>query len=168
MPPMDEWQAFIHTLIGHQGATITWWQMSVRGLAIFAYGLVLVRLFARRAFARQTPIDIVLAVMIGSNLSRTLTANARFFPTLITTGVLVVAYWLLLHMKLRSPFFAWLLDGTAITLVEHGKLDHAAATRHAVTAQHIEEAMREAGIEGWEKVTLATLEKSGKITIVKQ
>lgn len=160
--------AFIHTLIGHKGAPIAWWQMSLRGLVVFSYGLVLVRLFARRAFSRQTPIDIVLAVMIGSNLSRTLSANAPFFPTLATTGVLVVAYWIVLRVKLRSPFFAWLLDGSAVRLVNDGTLDHAAAHRHAVDAQHIEEAMREAGVEAWEKVMQATLEKSGRITIVKQ
>jgi uncharacterized membrane protein YcaP (DUF421 family) len=165
---MDDYLAFIHTLIGHKGTEIAWWQMSLRGLAVFAYGLVLVRLFARRAFSRQTPIDIVLAVMIGSNLSRTLSANAPFFPTLATTGVLVVAYWIVLRVKLRSPFFSWLLDGSAVRLVNDGTLDHAAAHRHAVAVQHIEEAMREAGVEAWQNVVQATLEKSGKISIVKK
>jgi glucose dehydrogenase len=44
-------------LIGHKG-DILWWEMSIRAVLIFIFGLVLIRLFGRRAFGKQHPLDM--------------------------------------------------------------------------------------------------------------
>ena len=63
------WIETIHDLIGKEGGSITWWQMTIRTVVVFLLGLVLVRLFGQRAFGRQTVLDVILAIVIGSNLS---------------------------------------------------------------------------------------------------
>ena len=50
-------------LIGHKG-DILWWEMSIRAVLIFIFGLVLIRLFGRRAFGKQNPLDIVVAIIL--------------------------------------------------------------------------------------------------------
>jgi len=49
---------------------------------IFAFGLALVRLAGRRVFVRWAALDIVVAVVVGSNLSRALTGTAPLGGTL--------------------------------------------------------------------------------------
>lgn len=93
-----------HDLIGSKG-DILWWQMSIRAVLIFLFGLVLIRLFGRRAFGKQTALDIVLAIVVGSNLSRALTANAPFFPTLAATAAIVLLFWLLSSLSARWQSF---------------------------------------------------------------
>src|SRR5688500_11455069 len=62
----------LHDLIGPDSAAITWWQMSVRAVIVFAFGILLVRLSGKRTFGKLSAFDIVLAIVVGSNLSRAL------------------------------------------------------------------------------------------------
>lgn len=66
---------------GNKAELITWWQMCVRAAVVFAYGVLAFRLTYRRFFGQSTDFDIVVAILIGSTLSRALTGNARLFPT---------------------------------------------------------------------------------------
>src|SRR5436190_6819091 len=97
-------------LIGHKG-DILWWEMSIRAGLIFIFGLLLIRLFGRRAFGKQNPLDIVVAIIVGSNLSRTLTGNAPFFPALAGTAALLALFWLLEHGAARSLWLSHLVKG---------------------------------------------------------
>jgi uncharacterized membrane protein YcaP (DUF421 family) len=65
--------------------------MSLRGLSVFLFGLALLRVFGRTAFGKQSPLDIVVAIVVGSNLSRTLTGNAPLLPTFAAGGCLCSA-----------------------------------------------------------------------------
>ena len=85
--------------------------MCVRAVVVFVFGLVVIRLFARKAFGMQTPLDIVLAIVVGSNLSRTLTGEAPFLPTLAATAVLAAMFWLFNHLAIRWGWFGRLVKG---------------------------------------------------------
>lgn len=160
-----EWLDSVHALIGREDGPIAWWQMIVRGFLVFGFGLALVRTAGRRAFGRQTPLDVVLAVLIGSNLSRTLTGNAPFFATLAATAALVVLYWLAVHAAARWHVFGWLVKGDVVQLVRSGRLDRRAMRRAGVSDGDLEEAIRRAGFRTLEQVETAVLERSGKISI---
>lgn len=155
-------------VIGEGQHEIAWWQECIRAVIILAYGLILIRFAGRRAFGRQTPLDIVLAVVIGSNLSRTLTANAPFFPTLAGTAALVVLYWLASHLAQRSKAFGWLVKGSPVWLIRDGKLDDKAAAWRGVSDGDLEEATRGSGMHGLSEVGTAVLERSGKISVLRR
>lgn len=71
---------------------VTWVQECARAALIFAYGLLLVRVAGRRAFARWSALDIVVAIIVGSNLSRSLTGSAPLFPTIAATALLMLLH----------------------------------------------------------------------------
>jgi uncharacterized membrane protein YcaP (DUF421 family) len=156
-----------YALIGEGRHEILWWQECIRAILVLLYGLVLIRVAGRRAFGRQTPLDIVLAVIIGSNLSRTLTANAPFFPTLAGTAVLVAVYWITSHLTQRSKLLGWLVKGSPVWLIHGGKLDSKAADRSGVSKGDLEEAMRARGVDELSKVRTAVLERNGKISVIR-
>src|SRR5947207_3806516 len=112
-------------LIGHEG-DILWWQMSIRAVLIFIFGLVLIRVFGRRAFGKQNPLDIVVAIIVGSSLSRALTGNAPFIPTLIATAVLVWFFWVLEHAAARWHWLSRLANGDPVWLARDHRLDRSA------------------------------------------
>lgn len=56
-------------------------QECLRSIAVFAFGLALVRLAGRRMFCKWSAIDIIVSIMIGSNLSRAITGSAPFLGT---------------------------------------------------------------------------------------
>lgn len=161
-----EWIDSLHDLIGREGGHITWWQMTLRGLIIFIIGLLLVRLFGQRAFGRQTVLDVILAIVVGSNLSRAVTANAPFFATLVATSGLVLFYWIAGHLAARWHGVSWVVKGSVVQLMRDGRMDHDAMRGAGISEGDIAEAMRRSGIGRLDRVRSAFLERNGKISIL--
>jgi uncharacterized membrane protein YcaP (DUF421 family) len=149
--------------IGHIGVL----QMVLRALIVFAYGLVLGRLAFTRAFGRWSPPDILVTVIVGSNLSRTLTGPAPLLPTLTATTAMVAAYWLISKLASISAPLDWLFKGRAMRLVRAGKLDGPALRRAALSDRDFEEAMRERGIRTLGEIDESYLERGGKISFLR-
>jgi uncharacterized membrane protein YcaP (DUF421 family) len=143
-------------------------QVCARAVLIFVYGLALVRIAGRRVFGRWSALDIIVSIMIGSNLSRALTGNAPLLPTLAATTVLVLLHWLLSQAAARSRFISRIVEGRSIPLVRDGEVDTRAMKRHGVTDADLREALRGAGLERAEQVRLLALETSGRMSVLRE
>lgn len=157
---------WMHQWIGTQGEDIGVWQMSLRGVVIFLAGLLLVRLASTRAFGRWNALDIILAVIVGSNLSRALTGSAPFAPTLVATFVLVVLHALLARAVVRWPALSAFAKGKPSQIVFEGECDEAALRRHGLGRGDLESALRAAGHEDLDRVRSVWLERNGDITVI--
>ena len=82
----------LRTLIGPDGGHADVWQMCVRTLIVFAVGIAYIRIAGRRTFSQAAPLDIVVAIVVGSNLSRSTTGATPFWPSLAATLLLVRQY----------------------------------------------------------------------------
>jgi len=156
----------IYALIGPDHGPITWWQMTLRGVLTFLYGLALVRLAGLRSLSRQTALDVMLAILIGSNLSRALTQGAPYFPTLAATAGITALYWASIHLAQRYDFVGRVLKGCAIVLARDGRADPSAMRSTGVSHLDLDEAIRRARLHGLDKVAQATLERSGEISVL--
>lgn len=158
---------WLQALIGSSDMPISLSQMLVRALIVFFYGVLLLRISTPRMFGgHATPIDIVLSIIIGSNLSRTLTGNAPFVEVMITTTLLVVLHALLSWAAARWRPLANLIKGSAEVLVKDGRVRGENMQAHAIGRRDLLEAIREAGGRTTEEVELATLERGGGINVV--
>ena len=158
----------LHNLIGADTVGILWWQMCIRASLIFVFGLILVRLFGRRAFGQQSALDIVLAIIFGSSLSRALTANAPFVPTLAAMTLLVICFWILEQLAARFRAFGRFVKGKPIPLVRDGRLDKERMKRAGISKSDVAEAARQSGFEDVDDVRAAALERSGRISTLGQ
>ena len=157
----------LQTLIGADKPTILWWQMGVRGLIVFAVGLTLMRLAGARTFTRGSPLETVVAVIIGSNLSRALAGTTPFWPMLGVSVLIVLAHALLAHATLRSKTLDFLLKRPPVELVRDGRMHRKALSREGVDEGDIAASLREHGLTKMDDVRLAMLERDGKISVVK-
>ncbi len=146
---------------------MSWLQECARAVVIFAYGLTIVRLAGRRVFGKWAALDIVVSVIVGSNLSRALTGQASLGGTLAATTALMVLHWLLAQAAARSAWLAGILEGTPIELGRGGLVDQAAMRRHSVSHRDLDEALRQYSVENVSKTHRVVLEPSGKITVLK-
>lgn len=155
-------------VIGHgTSMDLSWWQESIRGVIIFVYGLALLRIFGRRAFGHHTPLDILISVLIGSNLSRAMTGGSPFLPTMAGSAALLLVYFFCIHLTQRSDLAGWFLKGEPVTLVRDGKPDERALRSTGVSLLDLEEAARSECLASYTQIERATLERSGKISVVK-
>ena len=164
--PLDEALGLLHRIIGREDGTITLLQMQARAIIVFFIGVVLIRLTTPRIFSKATPLDIVMSVIIGSNLSRTLTGSAPFVNVVIATTLLVAVHALLSHLASRWRPLANLLKGKPSTLVENGAIDWDAMQANAIGRRDLNTAIRDSGGKDVDEVELATMERGGDIQVV--
>jgi uncharacterized membrane protein YcaP (DUF421 family) len=157
------------TLLGIFGATnhIEWWQEVLRAFVVFVFGLVLLRLSGRRAFARWSALDIVISIIMGSSLSRALTGSAPLGGTMLAMLVLAFLHWMLARMAARSRRFAWVVEGRAAILGRAGGVSEREMLRHNISEADMQEALRKEGVADAAKTRQITLEPSGVITVLK-
>ena len=156
----------IHDLLGSAEEPITTVQMCLRAIVLFLYGLVLLRLAGTRIFGKSVPLDIIMSVIIGSNLSRCLTGSAPLVPTMVATALLLALHWGMAHWAHRSRWFATLVKGRPHVLVRDGEIDYAAMRHESIGMRDLETAMRDGGVTDVEGVATATLERDGSISVI--
>jgi uncharacterized membrane protein YcaP (DUF421 family) len=154
----------LYEIIGESKDQILWWQASIRAVVIFFYGLLLIRFLGRRAFGKQSALDILLAIVIGSSLSRTMTGNAPFIQTTIATAVIFALYWSIEHLAARSEFLGFVFKARPVELMRNGRLRKTAMVLTGTSRGDIEEAARQSGKANLSEVSAAVLERNGKIS----
>ncbi len=157
----------MQTIIGADKSTITWWQMGVRGLIVFVIGLGIMRIAGARTFTRGSPLETVVAVIIGSNLSRALAGSAPFWPMLGVSVLIVAMHGVLAHATVHSKTLDFLVKRPPVKLVEDGRPDRKAMGKEGIDEGDVHASMREAGVTEIAEVKLAMLERDGKISVVK-
>lgn len=156
----------LHALIGSEDAAISWWQMTLRGLLIFAVGVLAARVAASRAFGKWSPLDIIFAVIVGSNLGRAMTGSAPFVATLVATLALVAVHAALARAAARWSWLSFLVKGARVRLVKKGDVDRAAMRRAGIGDGDLAMALRAHGQGDLGRVRCAYLERNGDITLL--
>ena len=116
-------------------------------------------------FGKWSALDIVVSIIVGSNLSRVLTGSAPLWGTLAATGLLMALHWVLAHASAPWPAVSHVLEGRAIALAEANRLDEARRKQNAVSEADLNEALRQSALSNLEQVERVTLEPSRRITV---
>lgn len=158
------------TLIFGQGIEpkdLNAFQLSMRGVLILLAALVLMRIGAKRALARKTPFDMVLIVIVGSLLSRSINGSGPLFGTIVASFVLVA-----LHRLLALLAYSWHPLGVAMKgvpglVVEDGRYVEKTLRQNHITKHDVEEDLRLDGkTEDISQVKTARVERSGDISFL--
>jgi len=142
-------------------------QLCVRAVLLFAFGIMCIRIAGRRTFAHYSPLDIIVGLIVGSNISRMMTGKADLVPSGSATLVLVVLHRVLAMATMRWGVLAWLVKARPVRLIADGKVDAAALRRANLSDDDLHEAIRMEQAEQPGDVKLAMLEGSGKVSVVR-
>ena len=141
--------------------------MVVRGVFVFIIAIVLIRLGDKRFMGRNTALDVMLGFVFGSVMSRAITGNSPFFPTLAAGTILVVLHWLLSYIAFFSDRFGTAVKGDRRLLVKDGEIQWKAMRKSHISQDDLEQAIRSSGesadVSG---IATAYLERNGDISIV--
>lgn len=152
-------------LIGpDEGANVA--QLCFRAVLLFVFGVICIRIAGRRTFSHYSPLDIIVALIVGSNISRVMTGKASFFPALAATLVLVILHRLLALVTLRWGWLSSWLKARPIRVIESGAVDQDAMRRANLSSEDLDEALRMERCATPGEVEIATLEGGGKVSVV--
>jgi uncharacterized membrane protein YcaP (DUF421 family) len=154
------------TLIGPDDGQAGIGQMCFRTLILFIFGIICIRIAGRRTFAQASPLDIIVAIVVGSNISRVMIGRAPFWASLAATLLLVLLHRALAMGTLRWNLLSSWVRGSAVDLVVGGVANEKAMFRHAIGHDDLMEGLRMEQVDDLAKVKRATLEAGGKISVI--
>jgi len=150
---------------------LTLGQECARAVLIFFYGLGMLRLSGRRTFAQMSAIDMIISIIVGSNLSRAMTGGVPFWGTLASVMVLVALHLMLAYAVARNPRLAEWVEGGPVILARDGMIQERARLAAKISLADLDESLREKGLDGLaeiDKTRKLILEPSGKISVIKK
>lgn len=155
--------------LGREAASLTFLQISLRGVIVFMAALVIVRCGDRRFLSQKTAFDAVLGFILASMLARAVNGTAAFFPTIGGGFVLVVLHRVLASWSRRSHAVGVVIKGRSDVIVRDGTLDEVAAHRNRLSEHDVLEDLRLHGnVAEIRDVVLAVLERNGQISVVRR
>jgi uncharacterized membrane protein YcaP (DUF421 family) len=166
---MNQLASAVERALGPHGSEsdLTIGQIVLRAVVVFLVWLVIVRLADRRLLGKYSAFDVVLAVMLGSALSRAITGSASLWGSLAAAAVLVALHWILTFLSFHSRTFGYVVKGLPRTLVVDGRVYEEEMRRNFITSHDLDEMLRLQGrIASPSKAKLATLERNGQISAI--
>lgn len=142
-------------------------EMAVRAVITFAVTVAIVRFGDKRMFGKGTAFDTVVAIMIGSIMSRAITGQSPLFPTWVAGAVLIGMHWLLAVSSFHLDWFGPMVKGNPIQLIKDGQVQEGGVREGSVTQHDLEQALRIQGNEpDPSQIKVGYLERDGSISLV--
>ncbi len=168
---MDElWRGFVWALgIELPQDDLTIGHMAARAVIVYVTALATARVGDRRFLGKASAFDVILAIILGSVVSRAITGSAPFFPSLVAGVVLVMTHRLFAAVQFRFSPFGKLIKGNPRVVVRDGEILWDAMRASHLSENDLRGSLRsQAHIDDLSQVAEARLERSGDVSVVKR
>ena len=140
---------------------------ALRTILIYGVTLVMVRLASKRFLSKATAFDVIVAIMLGSVMSRGVDGASPLLPTVVAGAVLLGIHWFLGVVAFHTGWFGPLVKGERVALIKDGKIQQEGMRRGSITEHDLTQAVRmQTGQTDPARVKLAYLERNGEISII--
>lgn len=141
----------------------------VRGVVVFAFLYILMRVIGRRELSSLEPFDLILLVVLGDAVQQGLTQDDYSLTgAILAIGTIAMLQLGVSYANFRFPKLRPLLDGEPIVIVQDGKPIEKNLRRERVTSDDLASAMRRESIGSLDEIQWAVMETSGAISFVKK
>jgi uncharacterized membrane protein YcaP (DUF421 family) len=146
---------------------IPWWELIVRGVIVYAFLLLLLRLSGKRQVGQLAPFDLVLLLVLSNAVQNSMNGGDNsLLGGLISATTLIILNFSLGYISYRSKRVEALIEGRPQLLIHNGVLFEDVMRRAQLTHHELNAALRLAGCAAIEEVHSALLENNGVISVV--
>jgi uncharacterized membrane protein YcaP (DUF421 family) len=147
---------------------LPWWEFIVRGVAVYAVLLVMVRVSGRRTIGQFTPFDLLVVLLLSEAVSNSLSGgDDSLAGGLIIAATLILLNMLVALLSSRSRRLSAVFDGTPVLLGRDGQFFDKVVKGCRIAEADLEQALRQADCPRHD-MQCAFLEADGEITIQKK
>ena len=146
---------------------VPWWEFVVRGVAVYLFLLIFLRLTGKRQTGQYAPFDLVLLLILSNAVQNSMNAGDNsLIGGLISASTLIGCHVALSHLTYRFHWLERLIDGRPKVLVQDGKLNETLMQSERISPSDLAAALRAGGCLHAHEVARATIEVNGQITVV--
>jgi len=144
-----------------------WWEFVLRGLLVYGFLLVMLRLTGKRQVGQLATFDLVLLLVLSNAVQNSMNAGDNTVAAgFILVATLLAANGLMSWLTWRSKRAEILLEGRPQILIHHGVADAAMLASERITHHELMAAVRQAGLSDLTQVHVAILETNGRINVI--
>lgn len=146
---------------------VPWWELIVRGVIVYVFLLVLLRITGKRQVGQLAPFDLVLLLVLSNAVQNSINAGDNsLVGGLISAVTLVGLNYLVGIATYKNKHLEALIEGRPQILIHNGHLYEDVMARTHLTHHELHSALRLAGCASVGEVHSAILENSGQISVV--
>ncbi len=146
--------------------SIAWWELIVRGLIIYAFLLLILRLTGKRQIGQMAPFDLVLLLVLSNAVQNAMNGGDNSVTAgIITAATLVAMNYLVGLATFKNKKLEALIEGRPQIVIHNGKVFPDVMERAHLTHHELNAALRTASCACVEEVHYAILENNGQISV---
>ncbi|HEY2542383.1 MAG TPA: YetF domain-containing protein [Gaiellaceae bacterium] len=141
----------------------------LRGIVVFVFLFVLVRVMGKRELSSLEPFDLILLIILGDAVQQGLTQDDYSLTgALLAVGTIAILQIATSWLNFRIPRLRPILDGEPVVVLQDGEPILRNMRRERLTIDDLAEAARREGIGTLDDVAWAVMETSGTISFIKK
>ena len=146
--------------------SVPWWEFLVRGVVVYLFLIVLLRLTGKRQVGQLSPFDLVLLLVLSNAVQNSMNAGDNsLVGGLVSATTLVGVNWLVGLATYRSKRLEAVVEGRPEVLIHNGRLFENVLSEAKLTHHELDAALRQAGCTCVADVHSAILENNGSISV---
>jgi uncharacterized membrane protein YcaP (DUF421 family) len=146
--------------------TVPWWELVLRGLVVYAFLIVLLRLTGKRQIGQLSPFDLVLLLILSNAVQNSMNAGDNsLIGGLISATTLIAVNYLMGLVTFKNKKLEEIIEGRPQVLIYQGKLFDDVMTDAKLTRHELDSTLRQSGYFELKEVKLAILENNGSVTV---
>jgi len=145
---------------------IPWFEFVVRGIVVYVFLLLLLRITGRRQVGQLAPFDLVLLLVLSNAVQNSMNGGDNsLVGGLISATTLIVLNYGIGFLTYRNKRLEALIEGRPEVLIHNGKLFEDVLRRAKLTHHELNAALRRSGCACIDDVHSAILENNGSISV---
>src|ERR1700736_3314438 len=126
--------------------SLVWWEFVLRGLIIYVFLIVLLRLTGKRQVGQLAPFDLVLLLVLSNAVQNAMNGGDNsVIGGMVSAVTLVGTNWLVGLLTYKSKRLEALVEGRPEVLIHNGKLYEISLQHTKMTHHELMTALRSAG-----------------------
>lgn len=145
---------------------VPWWELVVRGLVVYVFLIVLLRLTGKRQIGQLSPFDLVLLLILSNAVQNSMNAGDNsLVGGLISATTLVAVNYLVGFITFKNKKLEEVIEGRPQVLIHDGKLFEEVLNGSQITQMELNSTLRQSGYFEIKDVKLAILENNGRVSV---
>jgi uncharacterized membrane protein YcaP (DUF421 family) len=138
----------------------------IRPILVYAFLVVLLRVFGKRELAQLNPFDLVVLLSLSNTVQNAIIGDDNSFSGGVVGAVtLVVTNYIVVRFFFRHRRLDEVLVGKPTTLIKDGHVSKSEMAREMITIAELQSVIRRQGFDGVHDVETCVLEPGGGFII---
>jgi uncharacterized membrane protein YcaP (DUF421 family) len=149
--------------------TIPWWELIIRGVVVYGFLLLILRISGKRQVGQLAPFDLVLLLVLSNAVQNSMNGGDNsLIGGLVSATTLIAVNFAIGFATYKSKRLEAIIEGRPQIIVHNGKVFEDVMAHAQLTHHELQAALRQAGCSCVEEVGTAVLENNGTISVVRR